>query len=712
MVMSARMARSLHHLTEHLLPGAPMATNPRHAAIFENPLEQLEKREFLSTTVSSLSVLPEPATAGVAATVVIEASATGGVRAVTIFRDVDGNGRWTAGVDQSLGDIFAASSDGKFRRAIVPQVGWGRSVRIVADAVSNTGQWTGAPRGLTFVNNTRPTATLANLSTSMVARGGSVTVTMDATDDTSVRAMTAFLDVDGNGVWTPGVDRSLGNAYTRDVGTGRFSITFAAGAELGNGGTVRVDAVDADGAWTGAPRSAGAFTINTPPVLGAVRAQWENATPSTPRHGLTLSVNATDDVGVRAVTFFLDLDGNGAWTAGVDQSLADVFTPVNGSTYRATVYTDLAGLTSASIVADAVDTQGLWTGSRPSATVTPLRSSQVVSFYVDTTSGVSLAAEAWVPPSGSSGAAQVSGVDYYADVNQNGVVDAGDQLVATGTVGTLQASGAWRYLVRLNSTQIASLPSSPYGWLAAARVSTGDGGFVLGPARMAIARSWPIGTPTVTRVLVNTDASATIGDAWSVSVTGFAGGGLTGITLFFDTNHNGQWDAGIDIDLGFNTADANPGTVTFSGTYSEAMRRGGAFTAAALVRSGGTDTWSVTRSARPQTIIAGPSTTLVGTPSVSGNTITLEVDAVDDFAVRTINVWIDLNNDGIRDPGERMGTATLIAGSRSSGRWRLTIDLGVAPSGSYTLAWQGVDYSRGLGGNGIVGALGSVSFNA
>lgn len=689
-----------------------MRTDTMHAANFESPVEQLEQRAFLSTTVSAVSITPDPATAGIAATVVIEASATGGVRAVSIFRDVDGNGRWTAGVDQALGDIFAASQDGRFRRAIVPQAGWGRNVRIVADAVSNSGQWSGAPRAVTFTNNARPTATLASLSASSVPRGASITVNIDASDDTSVRAVTAFLDVDGNGAWTNGVDRSLGNDYTRDSGTGQFSITFAAGIDIGAGGTVRVDAVDADGAWTGAPRSAGSFTVNAPPALSNMSARWENATPGMPRHPLTLSVDATDDGGVRAVTFFLDLDGNGAWTAGVDQSLADVYAPSSGSRFSTTVYTDLAGLTSAPIVADAVDMQGLWTGSRPSVTVTPIQTAQIVSFFVDTTIGVSLAAEAWVPPAGSGSAAQVSGVDYYADINQNGMVDSGDQLVATGATGTLQSSGAWRYLVRLNSTQIASLPPNPYGWLAAPRVSTGDGGFVLGASRMAVAKSWPIGTPTVTRVVVNTDANATVGDAWSVSVTGFAGSTLTGITLFFDTNFNGQWDTGIDVDLGFMTPEENPGTVIFTGTYSTAMRRGGVFTASALVRSGSTDTWSTTRSARPQQIVSGPTTTLVGSPAASGNTITFEIDAVDDFAVRTINAWIDVDNDGIRDEGETMGTASLISGTRTSGRWRLTINLGTAPSGAYTIAWSGIDYSRALGGNGISSAVQSVSFNA
>jgi hypothetical protein len=470
--------------------------------------------------------------------------------------------------------------------------------------------------------------------------------------------------------------------------------------------------VDVDGAWTGSPRNAGAFTINTAPTLGAVSASWGNATLNTPRHALTLSVNANDDTGVRAVTFFLDLDNNGAWTPGVDQSLADVFTPSSGSTYRATISTDLAGLSSATIVADAVDIQGLWTGSRPSINVTPLRSAQVVSFFVDTTSGVSLAAEAWVPPSGSASAAQVSAVDYYADTNLNGMIDSSDQLVATGTTATLQSTGAWRHLVRLNSTQIASLPSGPYGWLAAARVSTGDGGYVLSPARSAVARSWSVGSPTVTRVIVNTNLSATLGDSWSVSATAFAGNSLTGITLFFDTNFNGQWDAGTDIDLGFMAPESNPGTVTFTGTYTSAMRRGGVFTAAALVRSGSNDTWSATRSARPQMVISGPTTTMVSGPTASGNSIIFEVDATDDFAVRTINAWIDIDQDGVRDEGEVAATATLISGTRGNGRWRLTINLGVAPSGSYTLAWSGVDYSRGLGGSGINESVQSVTFNA
>lgn len=679
---------------------------------FDAAIQQLEPRAFLSTTVSLLSVTPDPATTGVAASVVVEASASSGVRAVSIFRDVDGNGRWTAGVDQSLGDIFTASSDGRFRRNIVPQAGWGRTVRIVADAVDNLGQWSGAPRVSTFTNNARPTATLATLSSSTVARGGSITVNIDASDDTGVRAVTAFLDVDTNGVWTPGVDRALGNDYTRDSVTGRFSISFATTSEMGSGGSIRVDAVDVDGAWTNAPRNAGTFTINAPPVLGTLSARWENATPTTPRHALTLSVNATDDGAVRAVTFFLDLDSNGVWTAGVDQSLADVFAPSSGSTYAVTVYTDLAGLNSATIVADAVDTQGLWTGSRPSATVTPLRSAQVVSFFVDTTSGYSLAAEAWVPPTDTSSAVQVIGVDYYADTNLNGFIDAGDQLVATGTTATLQSTGAWRYLVRLNSTQIANLPTTRYGWIAAARVSTGDGSFVLSPGRMAVSKSWPIGTPTVTRVVVNSAAHAVTGDEWSVSVTGFAGSSLTGITLFFDTNFNGQWDSGTDVDLGFLAPESNPGTVTFTGIYNSAMRRGGAFTASALVRSGSTDTWSTTRSARPQMIVSGPSTTLVGSPAVSGNSIIFEIDAIDDFSVRTINAWIDLNNNGIRDEGESAAVASLISGSRANGRWRLTINLGVAPSGSYTLAWSGIDYSRALGGSGISSSVQSVTFIA
>src|SRR6185295_19945691 len=147
------------------------------------------------------------------------------------------------------------------------------------------------------------------------------------------------------------------------------------------------------------------------------------------------SAQATDDVGVRAVTFFLDRNANGVWDAAVDQPLGDAFQADKDGRYSVVATPDASWPTYptfARIVADTVDTDGQWATTRAQQQMTFAGRPVISSFFVNTILysegqpnpfyGVSLAAkvdEPMVYPYGG------TNVTFFLDKNSNGIWDTG-----------------------------------------------------------------------------------------------------------------------------------------------------------------------------------------------------------------------------------------------------------------------------------------------
>jgi hypothetical protein len=178
-----------------------------------------------------------------------------GVRAVTFFLDRNNNGRWDTGLDTSLGTVFRADLDGFYRMWLpASPIDWPAHPQIGIDAVDADGEWAGAvSRETTYYGSwdSRPpeVSTLRIRQDWGATDGKRMTLSVDAGDNSAVRAVTFFADHDGNGEWTPNVDESLGTVY-RPLSGHTYSITITTDFGGRAGISIVADAVDFDGQWS------------------------------------------------------------------------------------------------------------------------------------------------------------------------------------------------------------------------------------------------------------------------------------------------------------------------------------------------------------------------------------------------------------------------------------------------------------------------------
>jgi hypothetical protein len=190
---------------------------------------------------------------------------SGSARAVTFFLDRNENGRWDSGIDTSLGTVFAAGGDGYHRLELQPDDSWPNHPRIVSDVVDDDGDWSEDRRGrfTSHYGTWTPAApTLSNYRVDQDWAGSDgkrLTLSVDAVDNSAVRAVTFFYDYDDNGAWTPGVDDSIGTV-PRSGSSNHY--VLSAVTDFGGREHVRIlaDASDYDDSW--APTRGSAIAQN------------------------------------------------------------------------------------------------------------------------------------------------------------------------------------------------------------------------------------------------------------------------------------------------------------------------------------------------------------------------------------------------------------------------------------------------------------------
>ncbi len=180
---------------------------------------------------------------------------SGQIRAVTFFLDRNDNGSWDDGVDTSLGTLFSAQSDGTYRLEFSPDhLTWPRQPRIVADAVDYDGDWSSNRRSgaVNYFNNMlSPPPSVQNYGVNQdwaSSDGRNMTLSVDAYDNSAVRAVTFYIDYNENGQWDPAIDESLGTTYTPSA-QNRYSINVS--TDFAGRPAVRIlaDVTDYDGQW-------------------------------------------------------------------------------------------------------------------------------------------------------------------------------------------------------------------------------------------------------------------------------------------------------------------------------------------------------------------------------------------------------------------------------------------------------------------------------
>jgi hypothetical protein len=191
-------------------------------------------------------------------------------RAVTFFLDRNNNGRWDSGLDDSLGTVFQPDGDGVYRRSLpADPATWPAFPRIGIDVVDDDGDWSSGPRSASASYHGSSSSTPPTVSNLQVRQdwarsdGKRITLSVDAVDNSAVRAVTFYADRDDNGQWTPGVDDSLGTSYRASSGH-MHTITIT--TDFGGSSSVRIiaDASDYDDKWapdrrSGSAQNGGAF---------------------------------------------------------------------------------------------------------------------------------------------------------------------------------------------------------------------------------------------------------------------------------------------------------------------------------------------------------------------------------------------------------------------------------------------------------------------
>lgn len=380
-----------------------------------------------------------------------------------------------------------------------------------------------------------------------------------------------------------------------------------------------------------------------------------------------ITLTATDDVGIAAATFFLDINKDNEWTEGVDRHLGEVFGPDAGTSDRFTFTYVLdqdavgvqegGGTIALRFAATARDTEGQWPVNAFTRDVRVYERHMLSFLLAEPVSGTQTRLTASVAAPYGLETTGIEGVTFWYDANRNGAWDAG---IDTDLGYVTIASGSLQREYVLLATVNPAWPT-PRQFAAAAR-----------DVRPAFDR---FGTPraTIERASMNPppviEFASVVGPARVPPLGPIVAGqsvriefrnidaGVAVATVFRDVNNNGLWDFTIDEDVTmFFTGGGDLLTYTRDEPTSKAWGGGVIALAIALRSQTGTgdDAWtpafSVMYSARFE---AWVEPTAQSSYTVAAqNAFTVDVAARDDNAVRGLRAFLDLDGDERLGPGD------------------------------------------------------------
>lgn len=670
----------------------------------KNMLEALENRQLMAVTLSSFTVSDSAVISGQNLTLTVNAVASGpdsSIVAATFFNDVNNNGVWNAGIDVDLGATFAPFSGSTYRKTIAVPGTWTGTINLVADAVSNLGNWSNRQTNSVRVNP-RPTISAFTVSSSTFNTSMPLTLTSTVADDTSVRAVTWFLDRDLNGVWSPGLDTSLATRFNPVSGS-TYEASVTPNSSWPQVAQILTDVQDNDLDWAlNTTDATTTQTVQSRPVVSNLLAftKFASAGPG----AIQLRVDASDNSAVFQTSYFLDLDLSGGLSFLFDQSLGTTRMSSQSATYTFSTTTDFAGQSSVQIAADAQDFDGLSASAR--ALVTLNNDIVAVTSFTaalnsvlgngdrlfDTSVGF-LASTAF----GRTGTLSAN-YNFFVDVNANSRFDA-----ATDTFIGTSAATFTRGTVYSVTPQI-TIPSSVSGTpRIGVFVTDAPETSEISTAHFAALRGDLVtNVPAVTSqtVTVGNPAFMVPGAPYSVTGNWSAAASGTFVTLFWDKNSNGRWDNGTDIDLGFQAISGTSGSFNFTGNVSAAMVGYGQF--ASVIKDASAranDEWSAPYTSQTIEIFRAPVLSNGAAASgVAGSSVAIDFDAIDDFGIRAVTGFVDANGNGLFDGGESSTTGNAyspLSGTTTSGRWRLVVNTTGLSAGTYTVYVAANDFYRG-----------------
>ncbi len=248
---------------------------------YHSLFDALENRNLFSVpAVTDFRADHQSAPVGVPLTLSTTGLAQAGVRAATFWLDLDGNSRWTPGVDATLGDTWVGGSpqQATLSRTVLPTNAWPQNVRLMTNVMDTHGHWGSTPRLLQLQLTTRPQASVMSASASIVTPDEAITLTVTGLGSTQLFAASFFADMNDNHVWDIGVDQPIGDTWTRVPNTNAFRLTTTLGWAIGQGfespdalgvqsRTIGANVVDVNGAWSS---TAATMTIAIAPRANVV----------------------------------------------------------------------------------------------------------------------------------------------------------------------------------------------------------------------------------------------------------------------------------------------------------------------------------------------------------------------------------------------------------------------------------------------------------
>ncbi|CAN5173096.1 hypothetical protein BH11PLA2_BH11PLA2_48940 [soil metagenome] len=533
-----------------------------------------------------------------------------GLAGITVFLDANGNGTLDAGEVSTVSDangnfVFANVGPGTFRIRQVQPVGTVQTSPNPSDIITSSGSDVGGVLFADFL-----LVSLGGLKFNDLNGNG-----IRDTNDTGVAGVVIFLDANGNGTLDAGEVSTItdvnGNFIFPNVGPGTYLIR-----ELQPPGTVQTTVNPADIVTSSGSNVSGILFGNFVVASSSISGLKFNDLNGN-------GIRDANDVGVSGITVFLDANGNDTLDTGEVSTITDangnyVFLNVGLGTFR---------------VREVL----------PVGTVqTTVNPADIVISNVSNVNGVLF---------GNFSLVSLGGLKFN-DLNGNGIRDANDNGVAGITV---------------------FLDANDNGTLDAGEVSTvtdANGNYVftsVGPGTFRIREVQPTGTVRTTANPTDIVASSgtivssvLLGNFQLVSLGGLKFNdlngngirdandtGVSGVTIFLDTNGNGNLDAG-EIST---VTDAN-------GNYLFTNVGPGTFRIREVQPAG-----TVQTSANPADIMTSSGSNVggvlfgnFGISSISGLKFNdfngNGIRDANDTGVANVTVFLDTNGNGTLDAGE------------------------------------------------------------
>lgn len=479
--------------------------------------------------------------------------------------------------------------------------------------------------------NQPPNVSNLTSSAAVVTLGTSFTLTATASDDIGVSNVSFFFDSNGNSA-LDGSDTVLTTDFSADGG---WTFSGTAQTAWGSRGSASFGAIATDG---GGLQSTPRFTtirLNTQPVVSNVTSNVASPLVGT---SVTFTATVSDDVGVNAVTFFVDKDNNGGFNSGTDIDLGADFDAAGGWTRTAVVATNW-GSGTVRIRATARDTDNVFGSSGGPAVITPIALPIVNSVTPSPLNVVSWGQTLTLTANVTAGSSAIAAVTFFFDLDANGRFTAGDVDMGADFDGT----NGWSI-----SRVIPSWYGSGNARFVAAAKDTADRWSTTN-ASVTMRLNSP---PVVNTITANPASVVSWGQALTLTATvSDDANQVRAVTFFFDLDSNGRFTPG-DVDMGADFDGSNGWSITkvIPSWYGSGNAK---FVASAVDQN---DAWATTTRTAGVRLNAPPTVTnlssIVNTISW-GDTFTLIAAVSDDSTVtRAVTFFFDLDSNGRFTPGD------------------------------------------------------------